>query len=326
MTYSFNDFIEDPAWLVFRIDTEINKQPVDIYMTMDLPSGEIIAFEIVETELSQAQANLLLALTKEKKKTLPKRIILAKNDPAEGFLQKSAKNMHIGFEAVPAEYLNELTAELKQSFGEQFLSPSSLGFSYLKEDVDELERESVKRMLPDSYDLCSCASGNKYKFCCKKIFFEIVEAMVAAEDGKIQKALEWINRAKLIVGETAEVLCRESIVYSYFDVEKSDSILKQCLSVNPKHPRAHYLLGLKLKSQGDFHGAILAYETAIANYPQSDHYHLNETYNNLGSVFYKIGDMVKAKLSWEKALLFLPSDKTVRRNLSECIYNQPIAS
>ena len=148
--------------------------------------------------------------------------------------------------------------------------------------------------------------------------------MVAAEDGNYAEALKWIDKAKSVVGETPEVLCREAIVYSYFDSEKSEDILKQCLSVNPYHPRAHYVRGLTLKEQGDLQGAIKAYETAIENYPESDHYHLNETYNNLGTTFHAIGDLARAKIAWEKALLFLPSDKTARDNLAHFIYHRPI--
>jgi hypothetical protein len=37
-----------------------------------------------------------------------------------------------------------------------------------------------------------------------------------------------------------------------------------------------------------------------------------------------MGDLVKAKIAWEKALLFLPSDKTARDNLAYFIYDRPI--
>lgn len=58
--------------------------------------------------------------------------------------------------------------------------------------MDDLDYENAKRSIPDSYDLCSCASGSKYKFCCKRIFGEIVNAMVAAEEGEFEEALKWI--------------------------------------------------------------------------------------------------------------------------------------
>ena len=51
--YSINDFsAENATWLVSRLDFQVQHQPVDIYVIMDLPSGAIIAHELVETELS----------------------------------------------------------------------------------------------------------------------------------------------------------------------------------------------------------------------------------------------------------------------------------
>jgi len=324
MKYKINDFSPKEAWLIFRVDFQIKDQPVDTYMVMELPSGTIITFETVETELSQSKANMLLQQAKKETGYLPRRLILAKGDPAETFLNESATNLHVQFESVSAVYLEELVTPLKQSFGEHFYSPSTIGYANLNDNTDEFDNESAKYFIPDSYDLCSCASGKKYKFCCKKILREITEAMVAAEDGHFSEAIKWIEKAKSIAGETSEVLCREAIVYSYFDQEKSETILNKCLEMNPKHPRAHYIHGLTLKEQGKFDGAIKAYETAIAYYPASDHYHLNETYNNLGTTFHAMGDLVKAKSAWEKALLFLPSDKTARMNLEHFIYKRPI--
>ena len=51
-------------------------------------------------------------------------------------------------------------------------------------------------------------------------------AMGASEEGRRAEALEWIAKAKEIVGETAEVLCREAIVYSYFDQPKMQAQAK----------------------------------------------------------------------------------------------------
>ena len=50
-------------------------------------------------------------------------------------------------------------------------------------DLEGLEQEEcAKKMIPDSYDLCPCASGKKYKFCCKKIFVEIMECLIYIEN------------------------------------------------------------------------------------------------------------------------------------------------
>jgi tetratricopeptide (TPR) repeat protein len=313
--YHLKDFNHHPAWLIFRVDVQIKDQPVDIYLVLDLPADIILCHELVEFELSQAQADELLKRATLRKGKCPPRVLLARGDPAADVFKQSLELLAIQLELVPAPYLEELVSPLKKSFGSQFYSPSSWGYMDVKQGTDPHAPEELKGMVPDSYDLCSCNSGKKYKFCCKKILLEITQAMNAAETGNLSEALQWIAKAKAIVGETAEVLCRESIVYSFFDAAKSEALLNQCLEINPNHPRAHYLRGINLRERGDLSGAMAAYQTAIAHYPASDYYHLSEAYNNLGTVFYALGDLARAKSAWEQALLYMPLDPVTQENL-----------
>ncbi len=109
--------------------------------------------------------------------------------------------------------------------------------------------KAAQLTIPHPYNPCTCASGKKFKFCCKPIFNHITEAMRAAEDGLHEEALEWISKAEKIVGNTAEVLCQKAIIYSFTDRERYAEYLQQCLEVNPQHPRAHYLLDNDFKNR-----------------------------------------------------------------------------
>ncbi len=308
--YQFSDFQGGNVWLIFRQDAFVNTGPVDVYTVMALPSRLVLSFEITETELTQKQVDALLEKALFKAGKVPSQILLANDDPIELFLQKSVKNLQIKIEMVPGPSLEDLTKDVK------FISSKE------SDEGDEDDDECAKRMIPDSYAPCPCASGLKYKFCCKRIFEEVIEAMDCAENGRYEEALEWIAKAKKSVGNTAEVLCREAIVYSFFDAKKSRESLKLCLEVNPKHPRAHYIHALDLKDQRDFKGAIKAYERAASYYLPTDHYHLNEVHNNLGVIYYELGDLVKAKAEFELAFYFLPEDKLTRRNLYDLIYSK----
>lgn len=304
-------------WIVFRLDSQIKDQPVDIYLILDIASDELLAFQVVYDELSQQQADEFVSEALRTGDAIPAKLLLTAGDPAELVLRKSVESVGIKLEAVAASEIEKFVAPYKLYFGKNFYSPSSLAYT-----EDGSVREELKQIIPDSYDLCPCASGLKYKFCCKKIFREITDAMMSVEAGDIDDALESIAQAKQVAGETAEVLCREAVVYSYFDEQKSVELLNKCLAVNPNHPRAHYLCGLVLKKRGNYQKAIDAYEKAIDNYPPSDHYQLNEVYNNLGVVFHAIGDLDQAKLAWEKAVLYMPNDEIARRNLGSFIYNR----
>lgn len=263
---------------------------------MDLRSRKLLASDTTETELTQETLDALLEKALDQNPILPDKILLAEHDPALSFLKVFATKLDVKVETAPSICFEELTKEVKQHFG-----------------IESYQDKTI----PDSYDLCSCASGLKYKFCCKRILVEITSAMAAVEEGCFTEALEWIAKARKIAGNTSEVLCRESIVYSLLNPVKSDELLKKCMEVNPKHPRAYYLHAINLTEKGDLEGAIKAYETAISNYPKTDHYHLNEAHNNLGFIYYHMGNYQKAKSEWELAVKLLPSDETARRNLQD---------
>lgn len=321
--YQITDFRDGDAWLICRMDSQVKNDPVDIYMVMDLPSGHILSFNVIVTTPTESDIKKLLHDAISKKANFPKRLLIANNDPAVLLVKKEAEIRQRDFESVPSDCLLELIEPVKASFRKQFFSPSSVART-AHDDADEMDMKDAMKMIPDSYDPCPCASGKKYKFCCKPFFRETMEAMVAAEEGRYNEALSWIEQAKKIAGATAEILCREAIVYSFFDIKKSEEMIDACLAVNPSHPRAHYIRGITLKDQGKCDEAIRSYENAIKYYPSTDYFHLNEVHNNLGNAFYAAGNLEKAKSAWEKALLYLPSDKTARENLAEFIYKKPI--
>lgn len=323
MKLQYEDFSENDVWLIFRLDIQVANQAVDVYLGMDLPSGLVFGHDLAPEKLGEKQAEDLLQLGKTKKGRFPRRILLVKGDPAEPVLEALSGKLNLKLEAVPAPYLEDILSPIKESFGKNFFAPSTLGYAHVEENADELDRESAKHMVPDSYDPCSCASGKKFKFCCKPFFREILGAMMEVERGRPKEALKWIAKAKAVGGETPEILCREAIVLSYTDPVKADEVLAKCLTINPKHPRANYIKGINFKDRKDYLGAIAAYKTAIANYPKTDRYHLNEAYNNLGTAFFEVENMAEAKAAWEQALVLLPSDRMVRENLIEFIYQNP---
>lgn len=317
--YQLHDFKDDNTWVIFRMDMFVDKQIVDVYAILTLPEDMIVGHEIAITELSEEQVDKLLKSALFQYGEIPKQILLAHNDPIEPLLLEWANDLQVKINTVPAISLEDLTDPVKESFRSKF---SGLAPKRDRTEDEEIDYENAKRSIPDSYDLCPCASGLKYKYCCKRIFREITEAMVAVEEGYYKEALGWIAKARAKVGNTAEVYCRESIVYSFFDTQKSEECLQKCLEVNPKHPRAFYLQGLNLLGQGDFYGAVIAYKKAISYYPATDHYHLNEVHNNLGTLYYRMGNLALAKSELETALRYLPTDKMTQRNLQDFFPNR----
>jgi tetratricopeptide (TPR) repeat protein len=309
------------AWLIFRLDSfiQIKGQPADIYLLMDVASAYVLGQIIVTGELPDLiDIHRLMKTAYDTKKSWPDIFFFPDGDPAENLFRKYAADKKITFEVQPLSTFNEIIAPIKQSFMEFQTSSENSARS----DPQETQ-EIIQAFIPDSYDLCPCASGLKYKFCCKRIFQEIINAMTAAEDGHRHEALKWMKKAESKIGETAEILCRYAIVYSFYDKEKCAEYLEKCITSFPNHPRANYIRGIELKQKGDFEGAIEAYTKAIGHYPPTDRYHLNEVWNNLGSAYFELKKYFEAKEAWEKALEYSPRDQMAMNNLQYMIYDNP---
>ena len=57
--YEIKDFSNNPAWIIFRLDTQIGNKPVDIYFIMDLPSEFILAQIIVGWSSTEMETFLI---------------------------------------------------------------------------------------------------------------------------------------------------------------------------------------------------------------------------------------------------------------------------
>jgi len=317
-----DQFDVNEAWIVARMHTVmfVQNEPADIYVLLDAASTYLLGHlaYLGEAPSRQELADLFKHARKQSKRW-PKKLLIPREDPVEDILKGIAADFGIVPEVIPLPYLDPILGPLNESFA-RFRSGKQRA-------VAESEEPGAHRLamalIPDSYDLCPCASGRKYKSCCKIILHEVTEAMCAVEDGNFEAAVKWLDQAREKVGETAEVLARYGIAYSLKSETRYLEYLHRALEANPNHPRTHYLFGLHHRQNGRLKDAAAAYEKAIENYPVTDKFHLNETWNNLGGVYFDLGDFDKSKGAWEKALMYMPSDTMTKTNLREFIYDNP---
>ena len=321
MQYSNEQFEPNQAWMIFRIKTMmmIEDKTPDIYVLMDIGSDYIFGNTItLDESLDFTELDNLMLDACKNSNSRPELLLSVAGDPAEDIIREYASKQKISFKAEPLSSLEGIIDPVTDSFN-KYISDSP-GDDPFEHDEDY---EAAMKYIPDTYDPCTCGSGKKFKFCCKPFFFDIVNAMADAEDGHYKKALEWMKKAEKKGGQTPEILCRYAIVYSFFDREKSEEFLEKCFSLYPGHPRANYVRGIDLKQRGDYKGALEAYQTALRNYPPGDVYHLNEVWNNIGTVYCEEKRYADAKRAWEKALEYMPKDKTAARNLICMIHENP---
>ena len=177
----YQDYLPKDSWLIFRLDTQVADKSADVYMLMELPSGELLSNEItIDEGLSLDQLQDFLQKAYAKTRYWPKKVLVLKNDPIEKSLKELSLPPHLKIEPYPSSAFEDLITPVKESFGKFCFSPSSFLFSQARDDVDADEMESARQSIPDTYAPCPCASGKKYKFCCKPIFREIIGAMTEA--------------------------------------------------------------------------------------------------------------------------------------------------
>ncbi len=308
------------AWILHREELEtVQDGSCDIYVLLDAYSAFAFGQEISRELPDPSRIAGLLKAANAKAGRWPRKILILKKDPYVENLRTICEDFGVKLSEMTTRELDPFLRPFRDAF-QQFKrgapGPEQDGLSIE-------EQEELEAFVPESYDPCPCASGKKFKFCCQKIFKDITFAMCAAEEGRLDEALHYMKIAEEKVGRTAEVVCRIAICWSFFDEKKSKELLREAVSVNPLHPRLNYILGIDSVSAGKYYDAIKYYRTAIENYPEGDKFHLNETYNNLGTAYFQLKKYKDAKEAWERALVLWPSDRMVKQNLFEFIYENP---
>ncbi len=319
---SFKVTDKNEAWILHREEVEtIQDGSCNIYVLMDAYTGYCFGQEICVDLPTSSKIMALLKVAQSQAKTWPLKMLVLKKDPFAETFEAICKGLKIPFEEMTAKELQPYVKPFKDSF-RQFKKGTPTDDTL--DDLSTIEQQELEAFIPESYSPCPCASGKKFKFCCQKIFKDITFAMSAAQEGHLEDALKFMKLAEEKVGRTAEVVCRTAICWSFYDLNKSRLLLAEALEINPNHPRANYVCGIEAKAADDFEQAVAFYQTAIENYPPDDKFHLNETYNNLGTAFYELKKYKEAKESWEKALVLWPTDRMVIQNLFEFIYDNPV--
>ena len=308
------------AWIVHREDVgTVRDGNCDVYVLLDAYSGFVFAQEVSKDLPAPSKIVGLLKTARAKTGCWPKRVLVLKKDPYVERLRTICDDLELKLLETTAGDLAPYVRPLKDAF-RQF----KMGHNGPEQDpLSAEEREELEAFVPETYSPCPCASGKKFKFCCQKIFKDITFAMCAAEEGRLDEALRHMKLAEAKVGRTAEVVCRYAICWSFFDRNKTKALLHEAIGINPLHPRLNYILGIESVAAKKYEDAIKFYRVAIENYPEGDKFHLNETYNNLGTAYFRLEQYRDAKEAWERGLVLFPLDRMVKRNLFTFIYGNP---
>lgn len=313
------------AWILFREEMHtVQDGSCNVYILLDAYSQYILGMEAFYDLPTLLNITKLLGKAHEKVGTWPKHFLILKKDPFAESFKEICNNHKAPLRELTGKEMQPLIQGFRNSFRQFKMGKLQDEEQVSISDVEDVDDEELEAFIPETYSPCPCASGKKFKFCCQKIFKDITFAMCEAQDGHLKKALQYMKEAEDKVGRTAEVVCRYSICWSFFDMSKSEILLEEALTLNPQHPRANYVKGIDAVSKKEYVKALEYYQTALDNYPPEDRFHQNETYNNMGTAYYSLERYKDAKEAWEKALVLFPTDQMTKNNLYDFIYNNPI--
>ncbi len=302
-------------WVIHREEIETTQDGVcDVYTILDAVTGHCFGIELSKVLPTRAKLKQLIKTSIAKYNEGPKTIVILKADPLATIAEIVCMDLKIPLQLLTKKEITPFTSDFSNSFNKDM--------NGMQEEASS-ERQQAEAFIPQSYDPCPCASGQKYKFCCQKIFKDVVNAMNAAQEGNLEQALRHMGDAEKKVGPSAEVLCRYGICWSFYDRKKSTKYFKDAVKANPNHPRTNYSLGIESSEKKKYAAAVKLYQKAIDNYPAEDKFHINEVLNNLGTAYFEMANYQEARAAWEKGLMILPSDQIIQRNLIEFIYNNP---
>lgn len=159
---------------------------------------------------------------------------------------------------------------------------------------------------PETYqqglNICQLSSTNK------KASFDSYLSLgkLQLTNGSYQKAIDYLQLAQNINPNSADTLVSLAKVYFHLeDQEKSESLYKKAIEIEPSYWNNYYQYGLFLFSNG-------RYEDAIPEFNKVNILNKNLAYahNALGGVYYMLWDLDKANIAWEKALAIEPNNLT----------------
>ena len=114
MKYSTDQFKPGEAWLVFRMDSLVENQPMHIYCMMDIASTYVFDNILALEELPGSVVSELMQSAFNIKKKWPKKLFFPQQDPAEEIFRKCAKKNGIPFEVTSLTDFENIIAPFKE--------------------------------------------------------------------------------------------------------------------------------------------------------------------------------------------------------------------
>lgn len=118
--------------------------------------------------------------------------------------------------------------------------------------------------------------------------------VLAGKAGNYQEAMQHLNRARQVGGDTPDLLC--DIGYLHYlqnEHAAAESFLRAAITADPHHKRAQNTLGMVLAEDGRFNEALASFRRAVSE---------AEALSNLAYVQVQLGEFEQAEANYHRAL------------------------
>lgn len=198
------------AWIFHREEIQTEEDGVcNFYVLLDAYSMFCLAQELSIDLPTYSKISQVLKSAFLQSKSKPQQILISKSDPFVETFTRICNEFEVPLTELTIKDLLPIVKPFKDSFKQfQKESTQTAQQSFNTKMLSDIEQEELKYFIPETYSLCPCASGKKFRFFCQKIFKDITYAMCAAEEGKLEESLKFMKDAEEKMGRTAEVVCR----------------------------------------------------------------------------------------------------------------------
>ncbi|VTS06048.1 tetratricopeptide repeat protein [Tuwongella immobilis] len=131
--------------------------------------------------------------------------------------------------------------------------------------------------LVDTYKLCPCGSGRKYKWCCQPLEPMIEKAQEQIRNGQVEAALGTLQQLTKDHPENPQSFGQlASLLMQLQRGDEAEASLDQAFAVQPNYPYGLMLRGLMRNAEGETIGALILFRKAIEAYHEEAHEPLTE--------------------------------------------------
>ncbi len=180
-----------------------------------------------------------------------------------------------------------------------------------------LVRAIKKKIRMDTYELCHCGSGKKFKWCCQPIHESLAQAFQLDEEGQHDAALRLMTDLLANNASNPEVHGRYAqLLFQNDRAAEAETALEEAFKLQPNYAFGFVLRARFRLYEGEVPGALMLLRKAVELYHPDAHAILTQVYVDIFECEMRLNHPIAARAAVELALRHDPSNESLRTAMS----------